>query len=131
MAGVWGRSTLVGTGPAFYLEGNTHLARVTRSGQQHHDPIRMPLQVVEAVHGHGRVPHQLGFAKTNEVHVAVAMGTEGTADKIPILTGHIAGDPLQFSPLPSESEANPCCATCRVISRETFRPTMGILMSLA
>ena len=82
------------------LVGNSHLARMARSGQQHHDPFRVLLQVVEAVDGHGRVPDQLGFTKTDEIHVAVAMGTEGTADKIPILTGHIAGDALQFSPLP-------------------------------
>jgi electron transport complex protein RnfB len=53
----------------------------------------------EGADGHGGVPHQLGLAETNEIHVAVAMGAEGVADEIPVLPGHIAGDPLQFSPL--------------------------------
>jgi hypothetical protein len=86
-------------GTAFNLVGDAQFTGMPGSGQQYHHPVRVLLQMIDRVNGHGRVPHQLGLTKADKIHTAVSMGTKGAADKIPVLAGHVSGPPIQFLPL--------------------------------
>jgi hypothetical protein len=80
----------------FNLVGDAQFTDMPGSGQQYHHPVRVLLQMIDRVNGHGRVSHQLGLTKADKIHTAVSMGTKGAADKIPVLAGHVAGPPIQF-----------------------------------